>query len=914
MIAATPVSLSVRVEAQRSLMWAVVLHGLISAAVFSPFVFRGLLPIWSTDNFYGSYPFLSFSRESLWQGWSAWLPYSQNGIDFVGNVTNLSFSPLLLPLLLLPESWLWGGVAIVQLLIYWGVGVLFFLIARREIGSFGWALVAASAYQLSTPLLLTLQAFPMICVVALMLLCLHAVIHLDLLPPVRALLYLTVTISGLLLSGHYVQIAYAGVLIGLFFLHRHGFRPRDLARFGSPTTLFATAAMVAVSVCTFRLLPIAAAMRDSNRLSMELVHNHVARPHALLELIFPEVFGVTSYDPLGLARTAFQFGAASGNSYISFPGSMVGLFNQCGAVIVLLMAWSLLDRRARGSGIGFWKGLSLFCLAYLANIWPIPFIANLLVHPFAHGTFFLLALPVTFCMLAGKAGMVLTTVGGKGEDSGFHRPALLVAVAAVYVAMMFSFLWQGQTVAMACVRVAILLPLGMAALAYGLRGDQGWAERTTHLAYAMPWLVMVGVAIFSIGNAAFLFTSNRTHPGEVFIKGVWQQAGMSMILVAAVCWLRGGWRRTIVAICLVGFAIMIWPWYLSGHNLRVPSMTMTVAESLVLAGLGASMSVMILAAVWTAARALQRSHLSADAFCGICLLLSVGQSLGVWKETESFTSVPFVKTLEDGGILAVRLSYQNLDFRNYRVNFPHGLIEPHGDFAPPPGIEPLSNLPLLLRIPTYGGLNGHLSPNEKTFFNTLSGNQDETIGIVSNATNDRFLDLVGVRYDFQSGDLRERSSALARVMLFSSARVETDPTRQLALLAAPDFNPMSEILVDAAIATSRPAHEARMLAYESPSNDRVKINVSGYGGGILLFNDTWAPGWTAVIDGVSVSIMRANFKAMAVAVPPATRVVEFSYHSTARRAGLAGLAFGMAALGLSLLWLLRIRRSPGGSA
>jgi len=909
---AIPYDSSVRVEPRHGLAWAVVLHGLIAVAVFAPFIFRGLIPLWSTDNFYGSYPFLPVSRESLWQGWSAWLPYSQSGTDFAGNVTNLSFSPLLVPLLLLPESYLWVGLGVVQLLAYWGLGVLFFLIAKREIGSFGWALVAASAYQLSTPLLFTLQAFPMICVVVFMLVCFYIVMHLDLLPPARALLYLTTAFTGLLLSGHYVQTAYAGVLIGLFFLHRHGFRPRDLARFGSPTTLFATAAVVSVTACAFRLIPIFAAMQHSSRLSAVIVANHAARPHALLELIFPEIFGVTFYDPLGLARTAFQFGGAGGNSYISFPGSMVALFNQCGFVIVLLLIWSLLDMRAKGDGIGFWKGLSLFCLAYIANIWPIPFIGNLLVHPFQHRFFFELAIPVTFCMLAGKAGMVLTTSVEKGASSGFHRPALLIALAAVYAAMMFSFLWQTNPLALTIVRIAVLLPIGAAALAYGLRDDRDWAKKMARLAHIMPWLVAAGTAVFAVGKAALLFTSDGVAPGEVFIKGVCQQSGMAVILMAAIYWLRGGKKGLIALLCLIGFAVMIWPGYLSGSNLKTTSTAMTEAEALALAGIGSSLSILILAVVWLAARALQRGHLNGSAFCSLCLLLSVGHSLSVWKEMESFASQPFVYAHEDGGFLSAHPRFQNLDLHNYRVGFPHGLLEPRTDFVPPSGVEPLSNLPLQARISSYGGLNGHFSPDEQAFFNTLSGTRDSVIGLLCNATNGRFLDLVGVRYDFRDGSLKERQSALARVMLFSSARVETDPARQLMQLAAPDFNPMSEILVDAAVTATAPPQAARMLPYESPDNDLIKIDVSGTGGGVLLFNDTWAPGWAAAVDGVLTPIMRANFKAMAVSVPASAHTVEFRYHS-AGLAGLTALVLGLAILGLSLLWLSRAYRQPGVS-
>ena len=679
----TPADYSFRFESSSGLIWALLLHGLIAVAVFSPFVFRGMLPLWSTDNLYGSYPFVLISRESLWQGWSGWLPYSQSGVDFVGNVTNLSYSPLLLPLLLLPESWMWMGLAFTQLLLYWGLGVLFFLIARREIGHFGWALVAASAFQLSTPILLSLQAFPMICVVTFLLLCVYVVSYLDQLPPARALIYLTAAISGLLLSGHYVQTAYAGVLIGLFFLHRHGFRPRDLARFGTPTTLFITASAIAVAICAFRILPIAASMQDSSRLATTVVGNHATRLHALLQLIFPEIFGVTVYDPLGLGGTAFQFGGAGGNSYISFPNALVGLFNQCGIVITILIFWSFLNPRSKMEGDGFWKWLSLFCLAYLANIWPIPFIANLLVYPYQHGSFLLLVVPVAFCMLAGKAGVALTAGLEKGENPGLHRIAVLMAVAAIYVAMMMSFLWQDHPRAMMLVRFAVLLPIGVAALAYGLRNDRSWAKATASLARTVPWLVVAGVAVFSIAKAVLLFKSDSVVPGEIFQRALWQQGGMLFILTSAICWLRMGRKSYAAALGLTGFVIMSWPAYLSGDSLRLASMAMTRQEALVLVGTGATLSVLILVVVWVATGALRLGRLTGSAFCVLCLLLSVGHSLSVWKEMDALISQPFVRTLEAGGILALRPGVRDMDLRNYRVNFPHGLLEPRTDFVPP---------------------------------------------------------------------------------------------------------------------------------------------------------------------------------------------------------------------------------------
>ncbi|RKH44842.1 hypothetical protein D7Y23_26870 [Corallococcus sp. AB050B] len=88
-----------------------------------------------------------------------------------------------------------------------------------------------------------------------------------------------------------------------------------------------------------------------------------------------------------------------------------------------------------------------------------------------------------------------------------------------------------------------------------------------------------------------------------------------------------------------------------------------------------------------------------------------------------------------------------------------------------------------------------------------------------------------------------------------------------------------------------------LIAQVDPSEDAV-----------LLINDAWQPGWTALLDGAPTHLLPANALVRAVPTPRGTHRVELRYHAPGLMPGVWLCA--ATCLGLAVTELLRRRRSP----
>ncbi|RKI65008.1 hypothetical protein D7X55_17040 [Corallococcus sp. AB049A] len=77
---------------------------------------------------------------------------------------------------------------------------------------------------------------------------------------------------------------------------------------------------------------------------------------------------------------------------------------------------------------------------------------------------------------------------------------------------------------------------------------------------------------------------------------------------------------------------------------------------------------------------------------------------------------------------------------------------------------------------------------------------------------------------------------------------------------------------------------------------------------VLLINDAWQPGWTALLDGAPTHLLPANALVRAVPTPRGTHRVELRYHAPGLMPGVWLCA--ATCLGLAVTELLRRRRSP----
>ena len=82
--------------------------------------------------------------------------------------------------------------------------------------------------------------------------------------------------------------------------------------------------------------------------------------------------------------------------------------------------------------------------------------------------------------------------------------------------------------------------------------------------------------------------------------------------------------------------------------------------------------------------------------------------------------------------------------------------------------------------------------------------------------------------------------------------------------------------------------------------------------GLLVVNESWAPGWTATIDGQPAPLLRANYLARGIALPAGQHDVRFVYAPQSFTVGLSlTVATSLLLLGL-LVWRLAAPRAPRG--
>jgi hypothetical protein len=109
-----------------------------------------------------------------------------------------------------------------------------------------------------------------------------------------------------------------------------------------------------------------------------------------------------------------------------------------------------------------------------------------------------------------------------------------------------------------------------------------------------------------------------------------------------------------------------------------------------------------------------------------------------------------------------------------------------------------------------------------------------------------------------------------------------------------------------AAAVPGPPGAARIVVDEP---ERVVVEVNRARPGVLVLADTFAPGWSATVDGVPRTIRQANYLVRGVVVRPGERRVEFRYRAPGFRLGaaLCVATWGAVLLGLGLAARRRLR-------
>ena len=266
----------------------------------------------------------------------------------------------------------------------------------------------------------------------------------------------------------------------------------------------------------------------------------------------------------------------------------------------------------------------------------------------------------------------------------------------------------------------------------------------------------------------------------------------------------------------------------------------------------------------------------------------------------------------------------------YRIYADHIPVEVTG-YGEAELLARLRELPPLMDLSLVAGLRSASGYGEPQFFWAKR---------LMHAPGPRFLRMLGVRRLWSARDLgpvleeqRGRAQfaastmrpagrqgpawvydleALPRAIVVLRAVAVRSFAEAVQRIRASDFDPASQAVVEGDLAPLEGAGgSGGSVELTSEGANRLSLSVTSEGPGLLVLFDTWAPGWTARVDGQRTTLHRANAMFRGVAVPSGRSRVDFSYEPPGLR---VGLALGIPAAGVWLFLLLRAvssRRSAG---
>jgi hypothetical protein len=135
-----------------------------------------------------------------------------------------------------------------------------------------------------------------------------------------------------------------------------------------------------------------------------------------------------------------------------------------------------------------------------------------------------------------------------------------------------------------------------------------------------------------------------------------------------------------------------------------------------------------------------------------------------------------------------------------------------------------------------------------------------------------------------------------------------DATLRRVVEHAADAHDTAVLVGSAPPLAESPLRAEETVAIVSDEPEHVVVETLVASAALLVLTDTFYPGWTATVDGVSSPILRADHAFRAVALEAGTHRVEFDYRPRSVRLG-----FALSALAAVLCLVLGTRRRGVGS-
>ncbi|HYR90737.1 MAG TPA: YfhO family protein [Terriglobia bacterium] len=172
------------------------------------------------------------------------------------------------------------------------------------------------------------------------------------------------------------------------------------------------------------------------------------------------------------------------------------------------------------------------------------------------------------------------------------------------------------------------------------------------------------------------------------------------------------------------------------------------------------------------------------------------------------------------------------------------------------------------------------------------------------------------RQAFNNGQVAifENKSVLPRAFAVPASGIEVlqDTNAQLERMRSPSFDPQrSVILSEPPLSpatreeSQAPAFNGRVDMLDSRINE-FSLRASASGAGVLVWSQTYYPGWKATVDGKGVPVLRVNMALTGIEFPPGSHEIRFVFQPLSFRIGMAiTILTAMIVIGLLVLRLFR---------
>ncbi len=174
-----------------------------------------------------------------------------------------------------------------------------------------------------------------------------------------------------------------------------------------------------------------------------------------------------------------------------------------------------------------------------------------------------------------------------------------------------------------------------------------------------------------------------------------------------------------------------------------------------------------------------------------------------------------------------------------------------------------------------------------------------------------------VVYDGRDARIFSNGRVVPRAMLAPRVRIVADEAAARALLAEPGFDARGEVVVERADAAAAglaagAGSASGTVTVADPSNARVTMHARLGRRGLVMLDDSWAPGWSVTVDGRAARALRVDDVMRGVVVPAGAHAIEWRYRVPGLRIGAWISLLCLLALGLiagRFIWPRRLR--PG---